>query len=229
MEINDQLSRYQAEYYVENGHDAFVNVQRLLNDYNFAINSITDAIEAEKVYRRHTKKERMKKPGAVFLLILGLIHVLLTIVLLGLTAYAVYVWQFNETLPFIEDIYKLIADNIELEPLYLTIILGIIYLVFLIITCKIFCRRRKVGRKLNIRKAKKNLKKKIKKANALTQILNNYPIIYEAINKVLIKTKRHPLGKLIINSEDKKAIDDVINFCKCSEEATKTYNTKENI
>ena len=90
MKINDQLSRYQAEYYVETAHDAFVNVQRLLNDYNFAINSITDAIEAEKVYRRHTKKERMKKPGAVILLLWGLIHILLTIALLGLTVSQTY-------------------------------------------------------------------------------------------------------------------------------------------
>ena len=61
MEVNDQLSRYQAEYYVETVHDAFVNVQRLLNNYNVKINCLTDAIEEEKQYRKQTKKQRMRK------------------------------------------------------------------------------------------------------------------------------------------------------------------------
>ena len=228
MEINDQLSRYQAEYYVETAHDAFVNVQRLLNNYNFAINSISDAITAEKVYRKQTRKERMKKAGAVFLLLLGLIHVILTIGLLAVTAYAVYNWQTGKTIQYLSTVMDEINKLLNLEPLFIVIICGIVYLVFLIITCKIFCRRRKVGRKLNIKKAKKNLKIKTKHAEALTNVLTTYPIIYEEINKVLIKTKRHPLGKIIITAEDKKAIDDVKNFCACSEEATKTYNTKEN-
>jgi len=228
MEINDQLSRYQAEYYVETAHDAFVNVQRLLNNYNFAINSISDAITAEKVYRKQTRKERMKKAGAVFLLLLGLIHVILTIGLLAVTAYAVYNWQTGKTIQYLSTVMDEINKLLNLEPLFIVIICGVVYLVFLIITCKIFCRRRKVGRKLNIKKAKKNLKIKTKHAEALTNVLTTYPIIYEEINKVLIKTKRHPLGKIIITAEDKKAIDDVKNFCACSEEATKTYNTKEN-
>lgn len=223
MKINDQLSRYQAEYYVETAHDAFANVQRLLNDYNFAINSITDAIEAEKVYRRHTKKERMKKPGAVILLLWGLIHILLTIALLGLTVYAAYTWQTGNSIKYVADAYKIITDNLHFEPLYIAIILGVVYLFFLIITCKIFSRRCKVGRKLNIRKAKKNLKNKVKRANALTAVLTTYPLIYEEINRVLIKTKKHPLGKIIITEEDKKAIEDVKKFRSTTEEATKTY------
>lgn len=224
MKINDQLSRYQAEFYVETAHDAYVNVQRLLNDYNFEINSITDAIEDEKVYRRHSKKLRMKKFGARFLWVLGFINVLVTIVLLALTGYAVFRWQTETAIKGIDEYYKLIADNLNFEPLFLVIIFGLAYLLFLIITCKIFSRRRKVGRKLNIRKAKKNLKRKIKAANALTEVLTTYPIIYEEINKVLIKTKRHPLGKIIIVEEDLKAVEDVKKFRIASEEATKAYS-----
>ena len=235
MEVNDQLSRYQAEYYVETVHDAFVNVQRLLNDYNFAINSITDAIAEEKVYRKQTKKQRMRKFGAVLLLLIGIINILVTIALLAFTGYIAYNWQTGETLPYISDVATYVTDfvkaNVEVlsDPLYLTIAGGVVYLVFLIITCKIFSRRRKVGRKLNIKKAKKKLKAKIKRAESLTAVLTTYPIIYEEINKVLVRTKRHPLGKIILSVEDKKAIDDVKHFCACSEEATKTYKTKENI
>ena len=50
---------------------------------------------------------------------------------------------------------------------------------------------------------------------------------YEQINKVLVRTKRHPLGKILIDADDKTAIDNVKSFCASSEEATKTYKVKE--
>ena len=78
-----------------------------------------------------------------------------------------------------------------------------------------------------IKKAKKNLKRKIKTAEALTKVLTNYPYIYEAIHKTLVRTKRHPLGKIIVSDEDKIAIDSVKAFCSSSEEATKIYSLKE--
>ena len=74
---------------------------------------------------------------------------------------------------------------------------------------------------------KKKLKAKIKRAEQLTAVLTTYPIIYEQINKVLVRTKRHPLGKILIDAEDKTAIDNVKSFCATSEEATKTYKAKE--
>ena len=218
MEVNDQLSRYQAEFYVENVHDAFVNVQRLLNDYNAKINCISDAIDEEIVYRRQSKKQRMKKAGAVILLLWGLIHILLTLVLLAATGYSAYIWYTNGTLP----------EFVPYPPLYVAIAGLVLYLLVLIITCKIFARRRIVGRRLNIKKARKTLTAKKERADALTNVLTSYPLVYEGIQKVLIKTKRHPLGKILISLDDKNAIDDVKSFCAHSEEATKTYNTKEN-
>ena len=62
---------------------------------------------------------------------------------------------------------------------------------------------------------------------ALTKVLTNYPYIYEAIHKTLVRTKRHPLGKIIVTEEDKIAIDSVKAFCSSSEEATKIYSLKE--
>ena len=177
----------------------------------------------------------MRKFGAILLLLIGLINILITIALLAFTGYVVYNWQTGETLPYISEVVKIASDFITgyvsefSDPLYLSIAGGVVYLVFLIITCKIFSRRRKVGRKLNIKKAKKKLKAKIKRAEQLTAVLTTYPIIYEQINKVLVRTKRHPLGKIIISEEDKKAIDAVKNFCAASEEATKIYKRKENI
>ncbi len=222
MQVNDQISKYQAEYYTESAHDAFVNVQRLLNDYTAKINCIEDAIINEKVYRKNTKKQRMKKPGAVFLLILGLIHVLLTLVLFAFTGYIGYTYYTNGNL------HELITKYLPYDTLYLAIGGLVAYLIVLIITCKIFARRRCVGARLNIKKAKKTLKKKIKIAEKLTAVLTSYPNIYEGIHRVLIRTKRHPLGKLIIIQEDKIAIDNVKAFCCTSEEATKLYNKKEN-
>ena len=216
MEVNDQLSRYQAEFYVESAHDAFVNVQRLLNNYNAKINCITDAIEEEKVYRKQTKKQRMKKPAAVFLGFIGFIFLLVTLTLLGAAGYVGYNW-------YLDNAYTFYGYN----GLYVAGAALAAFLIFFIITRKILKRRKVVGRKLKIKKAKKNLKRKIKRANILTQVLTDYPYIYEAIHKVLVKTKRHPLGKLIINEEDKKAIDSVKEFCYKSEEATKIYSLKE--
>ena len=90
MEINDQLSKYQAEYYTENLHDAFINVQRLLNTYNTKINALEDAISEEITYRKQSKKQRMKKFGAIFLGFLGFLHILITIALLGVVGYVGY-------------------------------------------------------------------------------------------------------------------------------------------
>ena len=216
MEINDQLSKYQAEYYTENLHDAFINVQRLLNTYNTKINCLEDAISEEITYRKQSKKQRMKKFAARFLGFWGFLHILITIALLGVVGYVGYNY-------YLDNAYTFYGYN----GLYVAVAALIAYIIVLFITCKIFAWRRVVGRRLKIKKAKKNLKRKIKTAEALTKVLTNYPYIYEAIHKTLVRTKRHPLGKIIISEEDKIAIDSVKAFCSSSEEATKIYSLKE--
>ena len=216
MEINDQLSKYQAEYYTENLHDAFINVQRLLNTYNTKINALEDAISEEITYRKQSKKQRMKKFGARFLGFWGFLHILITIALLGVVGYVGYNY-------YLDNAYTFYNYN----GLYVAIAALVAYIIFLIITVKIFKRRRIVGRRLNIKKARKSLKVKKQVAEALTKTMTLYPLYYEQINKVLVRTKRHPLGKILIDAEDKTAIDNVKSFCASSEEATKTYNAKE--
>lgn len=216
MEINDQLSKYQAEYYTENLHDAFINVQRLLNTYNTKINALEDAISEEITYRKQSKKQRMKKFGAIFLGFWGFLHVLITIALLGVVGYVGYNYYLDNSYTFY-----------NYNGLYVAIAALVAYIIFLIITVKIFKRRRIVGRRLNIKKARKSLKVKKQVAEALTKTMTLYPLYYEQINKVLVRTKRHPLGKILIDAEDKTAIDNVKSFCASSEEATKTYNAKE--
>ena len=100
MEINDQLSKYQAEYYTENLHDAFINVQRLLNTYNTKINCLEDAISEEITYRKQSKKQRMKKFGARFLGFLGFLHILITIALLGIVGYVGYNYYLDNAYTF---------------------------------------------------------------------------------------------------------------------------------
>lgn len=216
MEINDQLSKYQAEYYTENLHDAFINVQRLLNTYNTKINALEDAISEEITYRKQSKKQRMKKFGARFLGFWGFLHILITIALLGVVGYVGYNY-------YLDNAYTFYNYN----GLYVAIAALVAYIIFLIITVKIFKRRRIVGRRLNIKKARKSLKVKKQVAEALTKTMTLYPLYYEQINKVLVRTKRHPLGKILIDAEDKTAIDNVKSFCASSEEATKTYKAKE--
>lgn len=218
MQVNDQISRYQAEFYTESVHDAFVNVQRLLNDYTSQINCIEDSIEEEKTYRKQTRRQRMKKPAAVFLLLIGLIFILLTIALLGATGYAGYTWYTKGTLP----------EVVPFEPLVAAIIGLVAYVIVLIITVNIFKARRAVGRRLNIKKAKKILKGKIEIAEKLTETIASYPDIYEKIHILLVKTKRHPLGKVLIDKQDKEAIDTVKSFCYTSESATKLYEIRVN-
>lgn len=216
MEINDQLSKYQAEYYTENLHDAFINVQRLLNTYNTKINALEDAISEEITYRKQSKKQRMKKFGARFLGFWGFLHILITIALLGVVGYVGYNY-------YLDNAYTFYNYN----GLYVAIAALVAYIIFLIITVKIFKRRRIVGRRLNIKKARKSLKVKKQVAEALSKTMTLYPLYYEQINKVLVRTKRHPLGKILIDAEDKTAIDNVKSFCASSEEATKTYKAKE--
>ena len=216
MEINDQLSKYQAEYYTENLHDAFINVQRLLNTYNTKINALEDAISEEITYRKQSKKQRMKKFGARFLGFWGFLHILITIALLGVVGYVGYNY-------YLDNAYTFYNYN----GLYVAIAALVAYIIFLIITVKIFNRRRIVGRRLNIKKARKSLKVKKQVAEALTKTMTLYPLYYEQINKVLVRTKRHPLGKILIDAEDKTAIENVKSFCASSEEATKTYKAKE--
>ena len=216
MEINDQLSKYQAEYYTENLHDAFINVQRLLNTYNTKINALEDAISEEITYRKQSKKQRMKKFGAIFLGFWGFLHILITIALLGVVGYVGYNY-------YLDNAYTFYNYN----GLYVAIAALVAYIIFLIITVKIFNRRRIVGRRLNIKKARKSLKVKKQVAEALTRTMTLYPLYYEQINKVLVRTKRHPLGKILIDAEDKTAIENVKSFCASSEEATKTYKAKE--
>ena len=96
-----------------------------------------------------------------------------------------------------------------------------------ILTCKIYKRRSVVGRRLKVKKARKALKAKKKVADELTRTMTLYPMFYEQMNKVLVRTKRHPLGKIIIDAEDKTAIDNVKGFCASSEEAVKRYQIKE--
>ena len=216
MEINDQLSKYQAEYYTENLHDAFINVQRLLNTYNTKINCLEDAISEEITYRKQSKKQRMKKFGARFLGFLGFLHILITIALLGIVGYVGYNYYLDNAYTFY-----------NFNGLYVAIAALVAYIIFLIITVKIFNRRKVVGRRLKIKKAKKSLKVKKQVAEALTKTMTLYPLYYEQINKVLVRTKRHPLGKILIDAEDKTAIENVKSFCASSEEATKTYKAKE--
>ena len=216
MEINDQLSKYQAEYYTENLHDAFINVQRLLNTYNTKINCLEDAISEEITYRKQSKKQRMKKFGARFLGFLGFLHILITIALLGIVGYVGYNYYLDNAYTFY-----------NFNGLYVAGAALVAYIIFLIITVKIYKRRRIVGRRLNIKKARKSLKVKKKVAEALTKTMTLYPLYYEQINKVLVRTKRHPLGKILIDAEDKTAIENVKSFCASSEEATKTYKAKE--
>ena len=216
MEINDQLSKYQAEYYTENLHDAFINVQRLLNTYNTKINCLEDAISEEITYRKQSKKQRMKKFGARFLGFLGFLHILITIALLGIVGYVGYNYYLDNAYTFY-----------NFNGLYVAGAALVAYIIFLIITVKIYKRRRIVGRRLNIKKARKSLKVKKQVAEALTKTMTLYPLYYEQINKVLVRTKRHPLGKILIDAEDKTAIDNVKSFCASSEEATKTYKAKE--
>ena len=216
MEINDQLSKYQAEYYTENLHDAFINVQRLLNTYNTKINCLEDAISEEITYRKQSKKQRMKKFGARFLGFWGFLHILITIALLGIVGYVGYNYYLDNAYTFY-----------NFNGLYVAGAALVAYIIFLIITVKIYKRRRIVGRRLNIKKARKSLKVKKQVAEALTKTMTLYPLYYEQINKVLVRTKRHPLGKIIIDAEDKTAIDNVKSFCASSEEATKTYKAKE--
>lgn len=216
MEINDQLSKYHAEYYTENLHDAFINVQRLLNTYNTKINCLEDAISEEITYRKQSKKQRMKKFGARFLGFWGFLHILITIALLGIVGYVGYNYYLDNAYTFY-----------NFNGLYVAGAALVAYIIFLIITVKIYKRRRIVGRRLNIKKARKSLKVKKQVAEALTKTMTLYPLYYEQINKVLVRTKRHPLGKIIIDAEDKTAIDNVKSFCASSEEATKTYKAKE--
>lgn len=216
MEINDQLSKYQAEYYTENLHDAFINVQRLLNTYNTKINCLEDAISEEITYRKQSKKQRMKKFGARFLGFLGFLHILITIALLGIVGYVGYNYYLDNAYTFY-----------NFNGLYVAGAALVAYIIFLIITVKIYKRRRIVGRRLNIKKARKSLKVKKQVAEALTKTMTLYPLYYEQINKVLVRTKRHPLGKILIDAEDKTAIENVKSFCASSEEATKTYKAKE--
>ena len=98
-----------------------------------------------------------------------------------------------------------------------------------VITRKIYKARSVVGRRLKVKKAKKTLKDKKKVADVLTKTMTLYPAFYEQMNKVLVRTKRHPLGKIIIDAEDKAAIDNVKSFCASSEEAVKRYQVKEEI
>ena len=216
MEINDQLSKYQAEYYTENLHDAFINVQRLLNTYNTKINCLEDAISEEITYRKQSKKQRMKKFGARFLGFWGFLHILITIALLGIVGYVGYNYYLDNAYTFY-----------NFNGLYVAGAALVAYIIFLIITVKIYKRRRIVGRRLNIKKARKSLKVKKQVAEALTKTMTLYPLYYEQINKVLVRTKRHPLGKILIDAEDKTAIENVKSFCASSEEATKTYKAKE--
>ena len=216
MEINDQLSKYQAEYYTENLHDAFINIQRLLNTYNTKINCLEDAISEEITYRKQSKKQRMKKFGARFLGFWGFLHILITIALLGIVGYVGYNYYLDNAYTFY-----------NFNGLYVAGAALVAYIIFLIITVKIYKRRRIVGRRLNIKKARKSLKVKKQVAEALTKTMTLYPLYYEQINKVLVRTKRHPLGKILIDAEDKTAIDNVKAFCATSEEATKTYKAKE--
>ena len=215
MEVNDQISKYQAEFYTESAHDAYINIQRLLNNYVTEINSLENAINNEIKYRRQSKKERMKLPLAVFLGFLGVITILLTLGLLGVSGYSFYIWYTKGTLPeFVP---------FEIKPLILGIIAFVAFVLFLILTCKIYAGRSIVGRKLNLKKARKELKFKKETGDKLTSTLTVYPDVYEGVHRLLVRTKRNPLGKLIIDEDDKKAIDSVKSFCATSEEATTAY------
>jgi hypothetical protein len=216
MEINDQLSKYQAEYYTENLHDAFINVQRLLNNYNTKINCLEDAISEELTYRKQSKKQRMKKFGARFLGFIGFLFILLTIALLGVAGYVGYNL-------YLDNAYVFYGFN----GLYVAIAAFVAFVIAFILTCKIYKRRSVVGRRLKVKKARKALKAKKKVADELSRVMTLYPMFYEQMNKVLVRTKRHPLGKIIIDAEDKTAIDNVKGFCANSEEAVKRYQIKE--
>ena len=216
MEINDQLSKYQAEYYTENLHDAFINIQRLLNNYNAKINCLEDAISEELTYRKQTKKQRMKKFGARFLGFIGFLFILLTLALLGVAGYVGYNYYLDNTYVFY-----------GFNGLYVAIGAFVAFVIAWILTSKIYKRRSVVGRRLKVKKARKTLKAKKIVANELSKTMTLYPRYYEQMNKVLVRTKRHPLGKIIIDAEDKEAIDCVKAFCAKSEEAVKRYQVKE--
>ena len=216
MEINDQLSKYQAEYYTEGLHDAFINIQRLLNNYNAKINCLEDAISEELTYRKQTKKQRMKKFGARFLGFIGFLFILLTLALLGIAGYVGYNY-------YLDNAYVFYGFN----GLYVAIGAFVAFVISWILTSKIYKRRSVVGRRLKVKKARKTLKAKKIVANELSRTMTLYPRYYEQMNKVLVRTKRHPLGKIIIDAEDKEAIDNVKTFCAKSEEAVKRYQVKE--
>lgn len=224
MQVNDQISRYQAEFYTEGAHDAFINVQRLMNNYVLLIDNTEKSIENELQYRKQTKKQRMRKFGAIVLLLLGLIHVVLTIALLAVSAHALCTHFDLVSLPEIPVVGEFLKG---FEPLHVGIVGLVAYIVFLVITCKIFARRRIVGRKYNIKKAKKSLKKNRKIVDTLTATITSYPTVYERVHKLLVKTKKHPLGKLILNEEDVETVELVKSFINVSEEATSTYNLEQ--
>ena len=216
MEINDQLSKYQAEYYTEGLHDAFINIQRLLNNYNAKINCLEDAISEEITYRKQSKKQRMKKFGARFLGFIGFLFILVTLALLGAAGYIGYNL-------YLDRAYKFFGYN----GLYVAVAAFVGFIIAWILTSKIYKRRSVVGRRLKIKKARKTLKAKKVVADELSKVMTLYPRYYEQMNKVLVRTKRHPLGKIIIDAEDKEAIDNVKAFCASSEEAVKRYQVKE--
>lgn len=224
MQVNDQISKYQAEFYTEGAHDAFINIQRLMNNYVLEINNTERAIENELKYRKETKKERMRKFGAILLLILGIIFVVLTIAVFLVAAHS-FCKHFNLLeLPEIPVVGELLKN---FEPLHIGIIGAAAFVVFLILTCLIFARRKIVGKKYNIKKAKKNLKKYRKVVDLLTATITSYPTVYEGVHKLLVKTKKHPLGKLIVNAEDVAIIESVKDFMNVSEETTKTYQLEK--
>lgn len=218
MQVNDQISKYQAEFYTESVHDAYINVQRLLNKYTQNVISLEDSINNEIKYRKQSKKERMKKPAAVLLLLLGLIFLVVTVASFGVGGYSAYLFATNGTLPSI--------IPFTIEPLYLAIIGLVAGILFLIITINIFKRRALVGRKLNLKKAQKELEEKKEITSQLTATITSYPTVYERVHKLLVRTKKNPLGKLIINAEDKETIDIVKHFTNVSEEATSKYIIK---
>lgn len=225
MQVNDQISKYQAEFYTEGAHDAFINVQRLMNNYVLEINNTEKAIENELKYRKETKKQRMRKFGAILLFLLGLIFLVLTVAVFLVAAHSLCT-NFNIlTLPELPVVGEFLKGY---NPLHIGIIGLVAFIVLLIITCKIFARRKIVGRKYNIKKAKKNLKKYRKVVDVLTATITSYPTIYEGVHKLLVKTKTHPLGKLILNAEDVEIIESVKTFMNVSEETTKTYQLEKN-
>ena len=215
MQVNDQISKYQAEFYTESVHDAYINVQRLLNNYVAQVNSLEDAIRNEIDYRQKTKKQRMKKAGAVFLFLIGFIFLILTLAAFGVGGYSAYLHFTNGTLPEIVPF--------EIKTLYLAGIGAAAGIILLVITCSIFKRRKLVGVKLNLKKAQKALEEKKEVVDKLTATLTSYPTINDNVRRLLVKTKRNPLGKILIDEKDKETIDSVKAFCAVSEETTEKY------